>query len=419
MGNMMITQNKKDTFNSDDKMQVSEQSIIIGFVIIIILYMTAHCTYNYNKCNNGHEHKHEHNIQLTQPIMAEYGNIIRNDREKLYHNKKIPNMTDYDTSRLRYSVRTAEGGDLVEHLDTKCKSSYTNDEINCVQSYIARSKNGGSAVSSKYNNSYDRESDLLAQDNTPMSMNSGWSPEIGSGVSDSSYDIDGQSYYGSANRGLSVNANAGNDTIFNNANNSYDTDLNRGYYGSTNRGLSVNANAGNDTRFNNANNSYNTDLNRGNYGSTNRGLSVNANAGNDTRFNNANNSYDTDLNRGNYDSVNRGLKVNANAGNDTRFNNANNSYNDNLNINKPNVNYQSPQSSNVTNYSDAILQRNKINSIDKDSTTNNRMRAGSYGPSSSYTSGSNANNSYSTNANSLSNQLNIGRGGFETFNQKK
>jgi hypothetical protein len=349
MGNMMITQNKKDTFNSDDKMQVSEQSIIIGFVIIIILYMTAHCTYNYNKCNNGHEHKHEHNIQLTQPIMAEYGNIIRNDREKLYHNKKIPNMTDYDTSRLRYSVRTAEGGDLVEHLDTKCKSSYTNDEINCVQSYIARSKNGGSAVSSKYNNSYDRESDLLAQDNTPMSMNSGWSPEIGSGVSDSSYDIDGQSYYGSANRGLSVNANAGNDTIFNNANNSYDTDLNRGYYGSTNRGLSVNANAGNDTRFNNANNSYN----------------------------------------------------------------------DNLNINKPNVNYQSPQSSNVTNYSDAILQRNKINSIDKDSTTNNRMRAGSYGPSSSYTSGSNANNSYSTNANSLSNQLNIGRGGFETFNQKK
>jgi hypothetical protein len=372
MGNS-ITQDKKDTPNSDD-MQVSEQSIIIGFIIIIIMYMAVHCTYNYNKCNNvnehSHEHSHVHSRQLTRPIMSGYGNIIRNSTEE-YHNKRIPNMTDYDTSRLRYSVRTAEGGDLVEHLDTKCKSSYTNDEINCVQSYIARSKNGGSAVSAKYNNTgeYDRESNLLSQDNAPMSMNSGWSSSIGSGVSDSSYDIDGQSYYGSANRGLNVNANAGNDT-----------------------------------RFNNANNSYDTDLNRGNYNSANRGLNVNANAGNDTRFNNANNSYDTDLNRGNYNSSNSGLNVNANAGNDTRFNNANNSYKSNLNINKPN------QSSNTTNYSDAILQRNKINSIDKDSTTNNRMRAGSYGPNSSYSSGLNNNNSYSSNANSLSNQLNIGTG---------
>jgi hypothetical protein len=240
--------------NPDDKV-LSEQSIITVFIVIIILYMSLHCVYNYKKCNTP---RYTHYTQLTAPVMDGYG--MYNNRLNMRVN---PTMKQYDTSNIRYNVRTAEGGNLIEHLNSTCKASYTNDEINCVQAYISRSKDGGTAMASKSNDNteYDRSSALLRQDSSSADLGSGWSSSGNSRVANDSYNIDGQSYYGSVNQGLRPNANSGNNTSFNSSANSYGSDLNISNYGSANQGLRPNANSGNNTSFNSSANSYGSDLN--------------------------------------------------------------------------------------------------------------------------------------------------------------
>ena len=103
MGNI-TTQETKNPSETDDE-TLSEQNIIIGFIVVIILYIVAHCASNYSKCNDEYVYH-----QLHRPIMDGYGDFMSN--RELSNIKTNPTMKDYDTSRIRYNVRTSEGGGL-------------------------------------------------------------------------------------------------------------------------------------------------------------------------------------------------------------------------------------------------------------------------------------------------------------------
>lgn len=217
MGNIS---SQNETSKEGEQSNMNDKNIIFGFIIIIIIFMLCHGISTYSKCNNN---LYRYNYNNSLPIVYRYGEYINNG--ECYNNRQNPNMFRHDTSKIRYNIRTSEGGNLLEHLDNKCKSSYTNEEINCVQAYVSKQKLGGSALATKYDNDYSNQT-LLDQANYPMSASTQWSSSNDSPQYDDVRNIDGQSYYGSSDRGIRVNNNSGNNTSFDNSPDYYNPQLN-------------------------------------------------------------------------------------------------------------------------------------------------------------------------------------------------